>query len=572
MTPTEQGVFYEDEAGVGGVGGRPSGFTLRDALYVVFRHKWKMAVFFWVVLLGGAGFLLALPEHFRSEAVVLIKGGRNPLTKDPEISVPMVESPVLDELALMRGRVLAERVVAGVGAERILTQRPRRHRLAESLLSRLGVSLSSGKPEATAAWAAAGGAGEMERLAVKYVMGNLELRRQRSGSNMIEAAFTALEPDLAQRVLADLLRFYQERHVEVYEAEVSPEFFARETSRTLAALTSKQLELEVFCRKHKIVSLDSQKEQLLEMLRALRVNLSGSRARISALSAKIGAYEKELEAIEGVAAAAPAGGGREESASSPSLPPPRRVRAAPTPVSPLVLELKRSLMALRVKQGEVSRRYPESSREYQDAADEIRIAEAALAAELGLSAEGGDGDEGDLAASSVAAAPPPLPPVDDAARRQLEILLVTTRADLTSEKAGMATLEKDLPGLDKDLSALQGLESSLRRLEGEESVLQSTYEQLSTDLKRSYFARALDRDMVTNVAVIQEATFPYEPVKSDRRRNAALVLFAAFFGSLGLAALAEYMDHTFKTKEDVEKHLGLPVLATVSRKDFKSCT
>ena len=80
-----------------------------------------MLFFFVFVLTAGMAGLLFLPDHFVSEAQVLIKGGRNPLTKDAKFSDPVVEARVLDELALMKGRVLAERVVGDLGAERILT-------------------------------------------------------------------------------------------------------------------------------------------------------------------------------------------------------------------------------------------------------------------------------------------------------------------------------------------------------------------------------------------------------------------------------------------------------------------
>jgi capsular polysaccharide biosynthesis protein len=73
------------------------------------------------------------------------------------------------------------------------------------------------------------------------------------------------------------------------------------------------------------------------------------------------------------------------------------------------------------------------------------------------------------------------------------------------------------------------------------------------------------------VKVFQPAVLRTAPVGPNRKRNYAVVLFLAVLGSLGLALALEYLNQSLKTPEDVEKHLGLPVLATLSYKEFKSC-
>ena len=51
-----------------------------------------------------------------------------------------------------------------------------------------------------------------------------------------------------------------------------------------------------------------------------------------------------------------------------------------------------------------------------------------------------------------------------------------------------------------------------------------------------------------------------------------LAILAGIFGGLGLAFLAEYLDNSIKTRDDVSRRLGLPVLVTLTDKEFQSCT
>jgi capsular exopolysaccharide synthesis family protein len=67
----------------------------------------------------------------------------------------------------------------------------------------------------------------------------------------------------------------------------------------------------------------------------------------------------------------------------------------------------------------------------------------------------------------------------------------------------------------------------------------------------------------TNVSVVDNAVVPAAP--SSPRKGLALMLAAmlGLTGAIGVAFLIEYLDDTFRTAEDVERHLRLPMLALV---------
>lgn len=66
-----------------------------------------------------------------------------------------------------------------------------------------------------------------------------------------------------------------------------------------------------------------------------------------------------------------------------------------------------------------------------------------------------------------------------------------------------------------------------------------------------------------NVAVVDYATMPVDPVKPNIVLNTVI---AAFFGEmivLFAVFVAEYLDNTIKTEKDITKYLGLSVIGTI---------
>lgn len=68
---------------------------------------------------------------------------------------------------------------------------------------------------------------------------------------------------------------------------------------------------------------------------------------------------------------------------------------------------------------------------------------------------------------------------------------------------------------------------------------------------------------VENVQVIDKAQPPENPVKPRPKLNMAIAGILGIMAGVFLAFLLEYMDNTLKTPEDIEKHLGLPVLGAI---------
>lgn len=66
-----------------------------------------------------------------------------------------------------------------------------------------------------------------------------------------------------------------------------------------------------------------------------------------------------------------------------------------------------------------------------------------------------------------------------------------------------------------------------------------------------------------NVKVIEQVKMPESPASPNKKLNIAIAFLLGLMVSVGLAFLLEFMDNTFKTKEQLEQILGVPVIGAI---------
>ena len=66
-----------------------------------------------------------------------------------------------------------------------------------------------------------------------------------------------------------------------------------------------------------------------------------------------------------------------------------------------------------------------------------------------------------------------------------------------------------------------------------------------------------------NVRVIEAVQLPENPVAPNKTMNVAIAFLLGLMVSVGLVFLMEYLDNTFKNKENLERELNIPVLGVI---------
>lgn len=66
-----------------------------------------------------------------------------------------------------------------------------------------------------------------------------------------------------------------------------------------------------------------------------------------------------------------------------------------------------------------------------------------------------------------------------------------------------------------------------------------------------------------NVQVIQKPQLPEHPVSPNKKRNILIAIVLGGIIGIGLVILLEFLDNTFKSREELEKTLDLPIIGAI---------
>jgi capsular polysaccharide biosynthesis protein len=103
-------------------------------------------------------------------------------------------------------------------------------------------------------------------------------------------------------------------------------------------------------------------------------------------------------------------------------------------------------------------------------------------------------------------------------------------------------------------------------------MLDSSYRKHCESLEQVRIDHELQAQKVSNINVAQVATFEPRPVSPKRGLLLLLAGVLAVSSAVGVALVAERLDGSFKSPEEVEGLLNLPVLLSVPAQDSRSRT
>ena len=102
-------------------------------------------------------------------------------------------------------------------------------------------------------------------------------------------------------------------------------------------------------------------------------------------------------------------------------------------------------------------------------------------------------------------------------------------------------------------------------------ILQIKYQNKSPEVAKAILENItnefviLAKELVPNgnVRVIEAVQLPENPVAPNKKMNVAIAFLLGLMVSVGLVFLIEYLDNTFKSKEELERELDIPVVGII---------
>ena len=154
-------------------------------------------------------------------------------------------------------------------------------------------------------------------------------------------------------------------------------------------------------------------------------------------------------------------------------------------------------------------------------------------------------------------------------RQQLEGDLLMARARLLALRAREVKESEQIGSYEQQLKTLDGYEKELTELERGVSINDANYKLYLTKFEEAKISQNMDKQKIANVRVIEPAVPIMNPVKPKKRFNVAIGGFLGLFAGVCMAFLIEFIHPVFRTREDVDQFLGLPVLAVLPREKPK---
>jgi uncharacterized protein involved in exopolysaccharide biosynthesis len=229
----EEGANVEEEREYGGT---------RDFLTILFKHKSKiLIIFFAVVLTVAIGSFLMAPTY-EAKSTLLVKIGREYMYR-PEVgtgtqisvSPPNQEEIVNSELQVLENRELMEKVIRTIGVENLYPTLAKR-------------TYSDGVTPVDMAVIAFG-----KDLTVEGV----------KKSNVIEVSYRNKDRQMAAKALNLLVELFKEKHLQVYNDPKSS-FLEQQLDEYREKLKGSEEGLQQFKQQNRVYALDEQRNLLLQ--------------------------------------------------------------------------------------------------------------------------------------------------------------------------------------------------------------------------------------------------------------------------------------------------------------------
>lgn len=144
--------------------------------------------------------------------------------------------------------------------------------------------------------------------------------------------------------------------------------------------------------------------------------------------------------------------------------------------------------------------------------------------------------------------------------------LLVAQIDLSALKVKKDSLVTHIKSLTDRLQTLDKKRAEFYRLTKKVEADKEILSRYTERIEEARAAKDMDERNIINAGIIESASIPYKPIKPRWDLNLVLAIIVGLTASMGVAFISEYLDHSFRDEEDVNRYLNLPVLASIPEK------
>ena len=309
-------------------------------------------------------------------------------------------------------------------------------------------------------------------------------------STVVAVSAEAQTPERAQQIAQAMIDVYTQEHLRVNRTPGSYEFFTEQSELLTQQLAAADAELRDAKNRYGIVSLETRRTALQEQLSGIETQINETDAALAASEAKLAALGAQLAGLPSPLARQLIGG---------------------TPDGGLA-NMRERLFELQTREQEALAKFTE------DHPEVIAIRRQARQVERILGGETPTQHESNLA------------------------VLANEQSLAASLRGKARSLRDQLAAAGDELQELNEQELHITALQRRIKLLDANYMTYSQSLEQARIDGALKSEGISNISVVQPASFVPKPHKPRKLLTAAAGLAAATAGALGLMFLSSYLD------------------------------
>jgi polysaccharide chain length determinant protein (PEP-CTERM system associated) len=481
--------------------------TLNRFLRVAARRRWSLLIPTAVLALGASLTALLLPDHYQSEATILVERQQVPeryVTANTTIDLKQ-------DLLVMTDAILSRTRLLQIMDEFTLYSEERKQLAPEQLVALMRDNIK---------------------------IEPLEKTPETRDLNAFKISFTGVTPHLAQDITGRLTTlFIQENNKSREEQSTgTTNFLADQLQVAEAELKQRESRVRDF-KMSNLGELPEQQQGNLTILAGLQAQLQNSMATLAHareqqvyLQSLISQYQDLGPA--GVAA-------------------PGTVAASPTET------IRAELTRLRDEKADLLSRYTPKYPDVVKIDEQIKETEALLAAatEAPEPAKGGAAQE---------SSEPARPTERDSALAQLKSQLQANRIEIQNAMAEQKQIESRIAEYQRRLNLTPVREQQLADLLRGYDLSKKDYDDLLNKKTQSELATSLERHQQgQRFHIIDPPSLPSKPSSPARVKISLAGLAAGIAVGLGLAFLAEIRDHSLRDEQELRQVFAFPLMVGV---------
>lgn len=516
---------------------------LSDGYRRLSRHKGKAAAYFIAVMTIVVVVTTLTPPEYRSESKLFVRLGRENVGLDPTTTMGQGggvmqppgsrEDEINSVVEMLDNRVLREGIVDSFGPDVILgkaSTMPAGTRVEASPtdgpptraeLERARQEWSAGSAGTVGAVQIAGGGGVVRprdrvqvsagwsifrpisrrEQALDRVNRRLSVAAPRK-SNVITIGYDASSPALAQAIVSKLVELYLEQHVRLNRTAGSHDFFVVQATELHQQLVTAEKALRDLKDATGLTSAADQRKILVDRIGALEDEMLETESQRAVSQSEVRALATRLQQLPAMQEAERASGFANEAADG----------------------MRQQLYTLQLKEQDLLSKYADTMPAVQEIRRQIREAQQILNRE-------------DERRTQVKSARNP-------AYEQLNLAYLTGQATVTSLGAKTEALRNQLAAARLQRVALNDNEMRLTQTQRQTELQEAKYRRYAETLEQSRVDQALELQRISNISVVQPATFEERPVRPRKLFNLAGGLLIAVFGCVGLVVVADALERS----------------------------